>query len=124
MSADNSYSRNDDEYDGNGRAGSGTKDRLLGEMRSIANDAERMFRQVADSSSDRLSGVRSQIDRRLERTRERLDTARRAIGDNARVGTEAARGYVRARPLQAVGVATAAGVIVAVLILSIVNKRR
>lgn len=123
MSSDSSFQRNDDEYDRTGHAG-GTKDRLLGEMRSIANDAERMFHQVADTSSDRLSGMRAQIGRRLERTRDRLDTARRAVGENARVGTEAARGYVRARPLQAVGVATAAGVIVAVLILSIMNRRR
>ena len=124
MSADSSFLKNDDEYDRAGQAIGGTKDRLLGEMRTIANDAERMIRQVADTSSDRLSGMRSQIDRRLERTRDRLDSARRAIGKNARVGTAAARGYVRERPLQAVGVATAAGVIVAVLILSFVNSRR
>ena len=124
MSSDSSYLRNDDEYDRTGQAGGGTKDRLLGEMRSIANDAERMFHQVTDTSSDRLSGMRAQIDRRLERTRERLDTARRAISENARAGTEAARGYVRAKPLRSVGAATVVGVIVAVLIVAIVNKRR
>ena len=124
MSADSKQLKEDDEIDRDGSEGGSYKERIMGELRSLVNDAERLFRQAAESSSDSLSGMRSHFDRRLERTRDRLDRTRRLVGDNARVQTEAARGYVRENPLASIGVATAAGVIVGLLVVSILNSRR
>src|SRR5438552_2610628 len=107
MSADSSFLRNDDEYDRLGSAGGRSKERVLRDLRALVNDAERLLRQAADSSSDTLSGMRAQFGRRIDRTRESIDSARRLIGDKSRAGTEAARGYVREKPLASVGVATA-----------------
>ena len=104
--------------------GESYKDKILSELKSLVGDAERLFRQAADSSSDSLSGVRSQIDRRLARTRDQLNRARRVVNQNAQRSTAVARDYVRENPLRSVCVATAAGVVVGLLVVSFLNNRR
>lgn len=104
--------------------GESYKDKILAELKSLVGDAERLFRQAADSSSDSLSGVRTQIDRRLARTRDQLNRARRVVNQNAQRSTAVARDYVRENPFRAVGVATAAGVVVGLLVVSFLNNRR
>ena len=104
--------------------GQGYKDRILSELKSLVSDAERLFRNAADTSSDGLASVRSQLDRRLEQTRDQVDRARRIVNQNAQRSTAAARGYVRENPLRSVGVATAAGVLVGLLVVTFLNSRR
>ena len=123
MSADNTYLRNDDEYERDGEE-RGYKSRILGELRALVGDAERLFRQATETSSDTLAGMRAHFDRRVERTRERLDRTRQLIGTSAREKAESARGYVRENPLRTVGIATVAGVIVGLVVVSILNSRR
>ena len=100
------------------------KDKVLSELKSIVSDAERLLSQAADSSSEGLATMRTQFDRQMDRSRDQLDKARKAVDRNARRSTAAARGYVRENPLRSVGVATAAGVIVGLLVVSFLNNRR
>lgn len=100
------------------------KEKMLSELKTIVGDAERLLRHAADSSSEGFAAVRTQFDRQMDRTRDQLDNARTAVRRNARRSTAAARGYVRENPLRAVGVATAAGVIVGLLVVSFLNNRR
>ena len=100
------------------------KDKMLSELKSLVGDAEKLLKQAADSSSEGLATMRTQFDRQMDRTRDQLDKARKTINDNARRSTAAARGYVRENPLRSVGVATAAGVIVGLVVVSYLNNRR
>jgi ElaB/YqjD/DUF883 family membrane-anchored ribosome-binding protein len=100
------------------------KEKMLSELKTIVSDAQRLLNQAADSSSEGLATARSQFDRQLRRTRDQLDKTSKAVNRNARRSTAAARGYVRENPLRSVGVATAAGVIVGLAIVSYLNSRR
>jgi ElaB/YqjD/DUF883 family membrane-anchored ribosome-binding protein len=100
------------------------KDKMLSELKTIVGDAERLLKHAAESSSEGFATVRSQFDRQVGRTRDQLDKATRAVNRNAQRSTAAARGYVRENPLRSVGVATAAGVIVGLLVVSFLNNRR
>jgi ElaB/YqjD/DUF883 family membrane-anchored ribosome-binding protein len=100
------------------------KDKMLAELKTIVGDAQRLLNQAADSSSEGFATVRTQFDRQMGRTRDQLDKASKAVSRNAQRSTAAARGYVRENPLRSVGVATAAGVIVGLLVVSYLNNRR
>jgi ElaB/YqjD/DUF883 family membrane-anchored ribosome-binding protein len=100
------------------------KDKMLSELKTIVGDAERLLKHAADSSSEGYATVRTQFDRQMDRTRDQLDNARTAVSRNARRSTAAARGYVRENPLRSVGLATAAGLIVGLLVVSFLNNRR
>jgi len=100
------------------------KDKMLSELKTIVGDAERLLKNAADASSEGVVTARSQFERQVDRTRDRLDHARIAVTRNAQRSTAAARGYVRENPLRSVGVATAAGVIVGLLVVSFLNSRR
>jgi ElaB/YqjD/DUF883 family membrane-anchored ribosome-binding protein len=100
------------------------KDKMLSELKTIVGDAERLLKHAAESSSEGFATVRTQFDRQVRRTRDQLDKATRAVNRNAQRSTAAARGYVRENPLRSVGVATAAGVIVGLLVVSFLNNRR
>lgn len=104
--------------------GDGYKNRILGELKTLVGDAERLFRQAAETSSDKLSGMRAQFDRRIDQTRDQIDRTRRLVNRNAERSTAATRDYVRENPLRSVGIATAAGVIVGLVVMSILNDRR
>ena len=60
MSADGNYPR---EYDGNrgSSARASCKERVLDEVRALSGDAERLFRQAAETSADTLSASTSSI---------------------------------------------------------------
>jgi ElaB/YqjD/DUF883 family membrane-anchored ribosome-binding protein len=100
------------------------KDKVLSELKSIVSDAERLLSQAADSSSEGLATMRTQFDRQMDKSRDQLDKARKAVDRNARRSTAAARGYVRENPLGSIGVATATGVIIGLLVVSFLNNRR
>ena len=68
--------------------------------------------------------MRAQFDRRIDRTRNQLDRTRRLVNQNAERSTAAAREYVRENPLRSVGIATATGVIVGLLVVTFLNNRR
>lgn len=100
------------------------KDKVLSELKVIVGDAERLLKQAADSSSESFASMRGQVDRQMGRTRDQLAKAGKAVNRNAQRSTAAARGYVRENPLSSVGAATAAGVIVGLLVVSLLNNRR
>lgn len=100
------------------------KDKMLSELKTIVGDAERLLKHAAESSSEGFATVRTQFDRQMDRTRDQLDKASKAVNRNAQRSAAAARGYVRENPLRSVGVATAAGVIVGLLVVSFLNNRR
>jgi ElaB/YqjD/DUF883 family membrane-anchored ribosome-binding protein len=100
------------------------KDKMLSELKAIVGDAERLLKRAAETSSEGFATVRTQFDRQLDLTRDQLDKASRTVSRNAQRSTAAARGYVREHPLRSVGAATAAGVIVGLLVVSYLNNRR
>lgn len=99
------------------------KDRIMRQLKSLAGDAERLYKQAAESSSEGFSGMREQLDRKVERTREKLDRARQVVNQNAQRSTAAARVYVRENPLRSVGMAAAVGVVAGLLVISFLNSR-
>ena len=102
----------------------GYKDKMVSELKTIVGDAERLLKQAGETSSEGFARVRTQFGRQMDRTRDQLDRAGDVVSRKAQRSTAAARGYVRENPLSSVGVATAAGVIVGLLVVSYLNNRR
>lgn len=100
------------------------KDKMLSELKTVLSDGQRLLGAAAESSSDGMATVRKQFDRQIGMTRDKLDQAKVAISRNAERSSAAARGYVRENPLRTVGAATAAGVIIGLLVVTLLNKRR
>ena len=102
-------------------------DKMMSELKTIIGDAERLLKLAAETSSDGLATARTQFNRQMGWTRNQLGKAGKAgkaVKQNARHSTAVARGYVKENPLRSVGVATAAGMLVGLVVVSYLSNRR
>jgi ElaB/YqjD/DUF883 family membrane-anchored ribosome-binding protein len=84
-------------------------EKLLNEFESVVSEAESLIKSIANASSDKMSGMRANVEQGLAAAGDRLAKIReQAVGQ----ATEAARAtddYVKENPWQAIGLAAAIG---------------
>ena len=106
---------------GVGRAypSSSLRERLVAQIRAVAYDAEELLRATAGSTSDAAAAARARTEAALRTAREDALAAADLLARGARAGALSTASYVRANPLQAVGIAFGVG-----LLLGLVTRRR
>ena len=86
-----------------------SKDKLVADLKILVADAEKMIKEAADSSADGFTALRARFEGKLVDAKAQLEKAKTAVGEKAQHATESAHAYVKANPLQAVGVLAAVG---------------
>lgn len=93
-----------------------TKEKLMEDLRVIAQDVEALLRATASETGEKISEARMRAEASLRNARTRLEDASDEITERARAAATAADDYVHDKPWQAVGIAAGIGFIVGLLV--------
>ena len=92
------------------------KDKLIEDLKVVAQDVEALLRATASQTGEKLSEARTRAEESLRSARERLTEASDEIADRTRAAATAADEYVRDYPWHAVGIAAGIGLAVGLLL--------
>ncbi|MBK8289266.1 MAG: DUF883 family protein [Cellvibrionales bacterium] len=99
-----------------GPAQSPGQDALQDELQALIGDAEKLLQHAASLAGEQADALRNAIQRNLQRARETLGSGEDAIREQAIEMQRAGESYVKANPLQALGVAVGIGVLIGLLL--------
>jgi len=89
--------------------------RMAGDFRTMIADSEDLLKAAATVSGEGFTAARTKFEDQVRRAKGALADASRPVFAKAKQTAAAADGYVRGNPWTAVGVATAAGVLIGFL---------
>lgn len=92
------------------------RDKLMDDLKSVIGDAENWLKDAADQGSEAGSDLRARFDDTLRTARNDLRKLEDSMLAHGRNAAESANVYVRDNPWKSVGLGTAVGVIVGLLI--------
>ncbi len=87
-----------------------------GDPSTLQASREKLVQDIAAVAAEVADLVTGASERSLERAQDALDEARSALRDGGREVAGATRAYVQANPLQTLGFAAAAGLVVGLLL--------
>ena len=93
-----------------------TKDKLVEDLRTVAEDLEELLKATANQTGERVAAARARAGESLNAAKARLAEAQSSMVEQAKAGVKATDDYVHANPWMAVGVAAAVGAILGTLI--------
>jgi len=92
------------------------KDRLVGDLRAVVEDAEELLRSTASQTGEKAAAARARLQESLQMARQRLVGAEEALVERTKEAARVTDRYVRDNPWRSMGVAFSVGVIVGLLI--------
>jgi ElaB/YqjD/DUF883 family membrane-anchored ribosome-binding protein len=99
-----------------GMAGDGDFDRLREDFRAFVSDCQTLLRNAGQLSGEGATLARTELSKRMADAQQRLDEMRRTANDRAMAVRSTTEDYVRREPFKAIGIAAAAGALVALLL--------
>jgi ElaB/YqjD/DUF883 family membrane-anchored ribosome-binding protein len=93
-----------------------TTQKLIDEFRAVIADAEALVAATADDLGERARSAHSKAAETVDRAQRGLDELEAQFKARAKALADEAGGYVRDNPLQSLGLAVAAGVVIGVLL--------
>lgn len=93
-----------------------TKDKLMEDLRTVAADAEELLKATANQTGEQIVAARARAEESLKAAKAGLAEAQAAVLARTKAAAKVADDYVRANPWQAVGIGTAAGLVLGFLI--------
>jgi ElaB/YqjD/DUF883 family membrane-anchored ribosome-binding protein len=97
---------------------SGPQDRrahLADEFSNAVTEAQSLLHRAATEGGERARELRAEVEDKLRTARERLQQMQEQATDRAKEAARGADHFVHAHPWQAIGLATAAGLVVGLL---------
>jgi ElaB/YqjD/DUF883 family membrane-anchored ribosome-binding protein len=113
-----SFPRTLDRFEGddmNSQANFNT-DKLVEDLKVVMRDAEALLRATSAQTGEKIQEVRARAEESLQQARTRLTQLEDDAYQRAREAADAAEGYVRENPWQALGIAAGVGVLVGLLL--------
>jgi ElaB/YqjD/DUF883 family membrane-anchored ribosome-binding protein len=93
-----------------------SRDALVRDFGEVLGEAERLLKQAAKESGEKASELRGQVEAKLQAAKLQLHDLQDDATEKARIAARATDDYVRDNPWQAIGVATAVGFLVGMLL--------
>jgi len=91
-------------------------DRLTRDFQGFVADVEGLLRSAQQLSGEGVSLARAKLEEKVAQAKVKLDAARAAAAVETGRAVAATEGYVRRQPMKALGIAAAAGAILALLL--------
>jgi ElaB/YqjD/DUF883 family membrane-anchored ribosome-binding protein len=91
-------------------------DRLARDLQGFVADVEGLIKNAQHLSGEGMSLARAKLEEKVAQAKVKLDGARAAAAIEAGRAMAATEGYVRRQPMKALGIAAAAGAILALLL--------
>lgn|SRR5574341_182105 len=93
-----------------------SKDKLVGDLRTLVGDAEELLKATASQAGDKIAVARQKIEQSLVEGKKALADAEKNLVQKSRECAEIADDYVRENPWSAVGIAAGVGLVLGLLI--------
>ena len=93
-----------------------TKDKLVGDLRTLVGDAEELLKATASQAGDKIVIARQKIEQSLVEGKKALADAEKNLVQKSKECAEIADDYVRENPWSAVGIAAGVGLVLGLLI--------
>jgi ElaB/YqjD/DUF883 family membrane-anchored ribosome-binding protein len=92
-----------------------TKERLVGDLRSLIADAEELLRATTNQAGEAVAAARQKIEQSLIEGKKALSDAEQMVIQRSKEAADIADDYVRENPWSAIGIAAGVGLIVGLL---------
>ena len=92
------------------------KDQLVQDMNAVISDSEQLLRAAAADGSDKVRGIRSNLEKSLNTARSRLSDFQVAAKDQVMATASDVDDYVKGNPWQAIGIAAGVGALVGAIV--------
>jgi ElaB/YqjD/DUF883 family membrane-anchored ribosome-binding protein len=92
------------------------KDKLVGDLKTLINDAEELLKATASQAGDKIAAARQKIEQSLIEGKKSLADAEKIFIAKGKECVEIADDYVRENPWSAVGIAAGVGLVLGLLI--------
>jgi ElaB/YqjD/DUF883 family membrane-anchored ribosome-binding protein len=93
-----------------------TSDRLVADLRAVADDAEALLAATAAQTGEKIQNARTRAEKSLHQARKRLEHVEANAVDRAHEAATTAEAYVREKPWQAIAIAAGAGFVLGLLV--------
>ena len=94
----------------------GARDQLLSDLKTVIQDAEAWLRHSGHLTGDEFKAARAKFERTLVKAKEDIVRLEEVAVEKAKVAAKATDEYVKENPWKAVGLGTAVGVVIGMLI--------
>jgi ElaB/YqjD/DUF883 family membrane-anchored ribosome-binding protein len=94
----------------------GARDQLLSDLKTVVQDAEAWLRHSGHLTGEEFKAARAKFERTLVKAREDIIRLEEVAVEKAKVAAKATDEYVKENPWKAVGLGTAVGVVIGMLI--------
>jgi len=92
------------------------KDKLVGDLKTLVNDAEELFKVTATQAGEKVAVARQKVEQSLIEGKKALADAEKVLVKKSKECAEIADDYVRENPWSAIGVAAGIGLVLGLLI--------
>jgi ElaB/YqjD/DUF883 family membrane-anchored ribosome-binding protein len=92
------------------------RDRLIDDFKTVMNDAEELLKATANQTGDKISAARARAEESLREARRKLGEIEGDLVGRTKAAAKATDQLVHDNPWQSVGIATAVGVMLGMLI--------
>jgi len=92
------------------------RDRLIDDFKTVVHDAEELLKATSSQAGDKINAVRSRTEESLKKARHGLGELEQNLVDRTKAAAKATDKLIHDNPWQSVGVATAVGVMLGMLI--------
>lgn len=93
-----------------------TKEQLINDFKVVVADAEALIKATAGQGGEAVAAMRAKAEESLAVAKEKMSEAQAVLLTKARAAAKATDEYVHVNPWQAIGVGTAVGVVIGLLI--------
>jgi ElaB/YqjD/DUF883 family membrane-anchored ribosome-binding protein len=94
----------------------GTRDQLLSDLKNVISDAEHWLRNSGHLTGEEFKAAKAKFERTLVKAKDDIIRLEEAAVEKAKVAARATDDYVKENPWKAVGLGTAVGVVIGMLI--------
>jgi len=94
----------------------GTRDQLLSDLKTVVHDAEAWLRHSGHLTGEEFKAAKAKFERTLVAAKENIIELEETVVEKTKVAAKATDEYVKENPWKAVGLGTAIGVVIGMLI--------
>ena len=98
-------------------------EKLIKEFESVVSEAENLIKSIANAGSDKVSGMRANVEQGLAAVGDRLATIREQAVGQATDAARATDDYVQENPWQAIGFAAGIGALAGLVAGLLISRR-
>ena len=93
-----------------------TKEQLIQDFKAVVADAEALLKATAGQGGEAVAAIRAKTEASIAAAKEKMSEAQAELLFRTRAAARATDEYVHGHPWQAIGIGTAVGVVVGLLI--------